>query len=189
MRRAATIARNTQCWIGIGCVIEKNGKVLAEAWNETLTGESYCFEFRKHHALKGLALPSKARPFHNEGCVRHELGLSQGAEIEKVCSIHAEASAIAKAAKRGILVKGATMYATSFPCIICMRSIVAAGIKKVLYMNDFYKPHDMELFEENGVTVEQITEKEVWDGIKKSKFKRQKEKVQFKNKKFQRSES
>lgn len=162
MRRAATIAKNTQCWIGIGCVIAKNEKVLVEAWNETLAGEPYCFEFRKRNALKGLALPGKARPFHNEGCVRHELGLSQGKEIEKVCSIHAEENAIAKAAKNAISLNGATMYATSFPCVICMRSIIAAGIKKVMYMNDFYKPHDIELFEKNGISVIWISEQRVW---------------------------
>jgi dCMP deaminase len=95
--------------------------------------------------------------FHtNEGCIRHELGLLQGEEIEKVCSIHAEALAIAKAAKNGVSLDGATAYVTSFPCLICMRSIVAAGIKKVFYMNDFYKLHDMELFEKNGVEVEQL---------------------------------
>lgn len=162
MRRAAIIAKNTQCWIGIGCVIEKNGKVLVEAWNESIPGEPYCFEFRKHRALKGLALPGKARPSHNEGCIRHDHDLSQGKDIEKVCSIHAEANAIAKAARKGIPLDGATMFVTSFPCLICMRSIVAAGIKKVFYMNDFYKPHDLKLFEKNRIEIQQIPEHSVW---------------------------
>lgn len=163
MRRAAKIAGNTQCWIGMGCVIAKNGKILVEAWNETLEGEQYCEEFRKAQASKGRTLPRKVRPYHtNEGCVRHDLGLSQGKEIEKVCSIHAEASAIAKAAKQGIQIKGAAMFITSFPCLICMRSIIAAGIKKVVYMNDFYKPHHEEMFTKNRIRVEQITEDKVW---------------------------
>ena len=157
MRRAATNAGNTRCWIGIGCVIAKESKVLVEAWNETMPGEPYCQSFRdrKKSAAKGQPLP-------NAGCIRHDLGLSQGQEIEKVCSIHAEAAAIAKAAKIAISLDGASMFVTSFPCLICIRTIIVAGIKKVVYMNDFYKPHDMELFEKNGIKIEQITEDIVW---------------------------
>lgn len=162
LRRAAVIAVRSSCWIGIGCVVAKDGKILAKGWNETLPGEYYCQEFRK--ARKGLTFSNvKVRPLPtNAGCIRHELNLSQGRNIEKVCSIHAETNAIASAARRGIKLAGAAMYVTSFPCLICMRSIVAAGIKRVVYMNDFYKPHDMELFVKNGIKVEQITENYVW---------------------------
>ena len=161
LRRAATIARNTQCWIGIGCVIARDGKILVEAWNETLNGETFCRTFRELKTQNSKLKNANK----NIGCVRHELGLSQGKEIEKVCSVHAEANAIAMAAKKGISVDGGTMYVTSFPCLVCMRSIIAAGIKKVFYMNDFYKPHDMELFEKNGVKVERILEDQVWREI------------------------
>lgn len=153
MKRAAVIAGNTRCWIGIGCVIAKDGKALVETWNETLEGEEYCQKFRDR---------DRGQAEENKGCVRHDLELSQGREIEKVCSIHAEALSIAKAAKRGIAIDGATMLMTSFPCLICMRAIIAAGIKKVVYMNDFYKPHHEGLFKKNGMKIEQITEEKVW---------------------------
>lgn len=161
MRRAATIAANTQCWIGLGCVIAKNGHVLAESWNKTLDGEEYCQKFRELSKKDG---PSrKDRPLEaNVGCVRHDLGLSQGKEIEKCCSIHAEALAISECAKKGISTTSATLYVTSFPCLICLRSIIAAGIKKIFYMNDFYKPHHIEMLQKNGMMVKQILEKDVW---------------------------
>lgn len=158
MRRAATIAANTRCWIGSGCVIARGKKILVEAWNETLLGEMYCMEFRKR---KARSVKREVRQ-QNIGCIRHELHLSQGAEIEKVCSIHAEANAIAKAAKKGISLDRAMMFVTSYPCLICMRSIIASGIKKVVYMNDFYKPHNIEFLEKNKVLVHQIHEEDVW---------------------------
>ena len=167
MRRAAEIAGNTKCWIGIGCVIAKGGKILVEAWNETLPGEEFCVGYRTR-IKKGLSFPyGKDSPFlkpkDNAGCVRHDLGLSQGKEIEKSCSVHAETNAIATAARRGIKIDGATMYVTSFPCLICMRAIVAAGIKKIVYMNDFYQPHHEEMFKKNGIEVEKISEDKVWE--------------------------
>ena len=164
MRRTAKIAGNTRCWIGIGCVIAKSGKILVEAWNETLPGEEFCQEFRKHKIEKGPALRCKAGPYHNnEGCIRHKLKLSGGKDAEKVCSIHAEVNAIAKAARQGIKIDGATMFTTSFPCLICIRAIIAAGIKKVIYMNDFYQPHHLKLFSENEIDIQQIPETEVWE--------------------------
>jgi deoxycytidylate deaminase len=167
MKEAAKIAANSRCWIGQGCIISRNGKILAEAWNETLAGEEYCQEFRDRKIKKGPALRRKAGPYHaNGGCIRHELNLSQGREIEKVCSVHAEVNAIAAAARKGIAISGAAMFVTSFPCLICMRSIIAAGIKKIVYMNDFYKTHHEELFAKNGVEVQQIPEDKVWEKIK-----------------------
>ncbi|MBI4215152.1 MAG: hypothetical protein HY602_00300 [Parcubacteria group bacterium] len=167
MRRAAEIAANTKCWIGICCVVARGGKILVEAWNETLPGEEFCASYRTR-IKKGLSLPyGKDSPFQkpkdNIGCIRHDLGISQGKQIEKACSVHAEVNAIAKAARQGIKIDGATMFVTSFPCLICMRSIIAAGIKKVVYMNDFYKPHHLELFSENGIKIQQKPETEVWN--------------------------
>jgi len=164
MRRVAKIAGNTQCWIGIGCVIAKGGKILVEAWNETLPGEEFCAEFRKRRASKGSTLAyAKVEPYQiNVGCIRYELGLSQGREIEKSCSVHAEVNAIATAARRGIKIDGAAMFVTSFPCLICMRAIVSAGIKKVVYMNDFYKSHHLEILRENEIEIDKIPEEKVW---------------------------
>lgn len=169
MKRAAEIAGKTKCWIGMGCVVARDGEVLVETYNQTLPGEKYCQEFRNRSILKmaskGSTLPGKVEPLQspgNAGCIRHELGLSQGREIDMACSIHAEALAVARAAKSGIKIDGAAMYMTSFPCLICMRAMVASGIKKVVYMNEFYKPHHLEFFRENGVEVEQIPEEIIW---------------------------
>lgn len=170
LKRTAMIAGKSDCWIGVGAVISRDGRMLVEAFNETLEGEEYCREFRNRKIKKlkkGLSFPyGKDNPYRksqdNAGCIRHELGLSQGGEIEKTCSVHAEANAIAKAARGEIEINGATMFVTSYPCLICMRSIIAAGIKKVVYMNNFYKPHHEELFAKNGVEVQQISEDKVW---------------------------
>lgn len=156
MEHAAKIAGNTKCWIGIGCVIAKDGEVLSEAWNETLEGEEYCREFRRNKE------EGRGKKEDNIGCIRYELGLKQGTSPEKVCSVHAESNAIAKAARQGIKIDGATMFVTSYPCLICMRSIIAVGIKKVVYMNDFYKPHHLEMLEKNGVAIERMSEDRVW---------------------------
>lgn len=52
-------------------------------------------------------------------------------------TIHAEQNAISDVAKRGSNTSGATIYITHSPCIHCSKYIIACGIKKVVYANDY----------------------------------------------------
>lgn len=53
--------------------------------------------------------------------------------------VHAEMSALISAARRGVSVQGATLYCTTFPCHNCTKHIVAAGIRKVVYIEPYAK--------------------------------------------------
>jgi cytidine deaminase len=55
--------------------------------------------------------------------------------------IHAEASALADAARRGQSVRGATLYCTTFPCHLCATNIVAAGVMRVVYIEPYPKSY------------------------------------------------
>ncbi len=59
--------------------------------------------------------------------------------------IHAEMSAISDAARLGVPVKGATLYSTTFPCHICAKHIVAAGIERVVFLEPYPKSYAKEL--------------------------------------------
>jgi dCMP deaminase len=52
-------------------------------------------------------------------------------------SVHAEANAIAQAAKHGISTSGASIYVTLEPCLTCLKLIISAGIKEVFYETTF----------------------------------------------------
>lgn len=53
--------------------------------------------------------------------------------------VHAEMAALLDAARRGVEVKGHTMYTSTFPCHDCARHIVAAGIRDVVYVEPYPK--------------------------------------------------
>lgn len=55
--------------------------------------------------------------------------------------IHAEMSAISDAARLGRTTKKAVMYCTTFPCHICAKHIVAAGIGRVVYLEPYPKSY------------------------------------------------
>lgn len=52
-------------------------------------------------------------------------------------SVHAEANAIAFAAKHGLATNNATMVSTDSPCLECARLIINAGIKEVYYAREY----------------------------------------------------
>jgi cytidine deaminase len=60
-------------------------------------------------------------------------------------AVHAEMDALLDAARRGISVQGATLYTTAFPCHNCARHIIAAGIRRVVYISPYAKSKAEEL--------------------------------------------
>jgi dCMP deaminase len=52
-------------------------------------------------------------------------------------TIHAETNAIADAASRGVKLNGAIAYVTHYPCINCAKNLIAAGIKEIIYSEDY----------------------------------------------------
>lgn len=52
-------------------------------------------------------------------------------------TVHAEQNAIADCARRGVSCEGCCAYITHYPCIICCRLLLAAGIKEIKYINDY----------------------------------------------------
>lgn len=66
--------------------------------------------------------------------------------IEFGTAVHAEMAAIDDAACRGTSVKGGTMYITTFPCHLCARHIIAAGVIEVRYIEPYPKSLATDLY-------------------------------------------
>ncbi len=60
--------------------------------------------------------------------------------------VHAEMAALMDAARRGVAVNGSFLFSTTFPCHECARHIVAAGIRKVYYIEPYPKSLVNELY-------------------------------------------
>lgn len=59
--------------------------------------------------------------------------------IEFGRAVHAEMAAITDSARRGVSVADCTLYSTTFPCHECTRHIIAAGLKRVVYVEPYPK--------------------------------------------------
>ena len=89
----------------VGCVIVLGGEmILSTGFNGAPAGQVTCLD---------------------DGCI------IEGGHC--VRAVHAEARAIALAAKRGIRLDGAEAYVTLLPCINCMNALIIAGVKMIYY--------------------------------------------------------
>ena len=71
--------------------------------------------------------------------------------VTKPYVLHAEANAISKVAKSGNSSQGATLYITDSPCMECAKLIIQAGIKRVVYADEYRLTDGIDLLRRAGV--------------------------------------
>ena len=78
--------------------------------------------------------------------------------VSKEHVIHAELSCILRAAKEGVSVVGSTLYTTLSCCLRCSEMVAAAGVKRVVYKEEYRDTRGIENLKSLGVIVEKMEE-------------------------------
>jgi len=129
------VSRSTCLRRQVGAVIVKDKKILATGYNGAPSGLAHCSDV---------------------GCLRDTLHIPSGERHELCRGLHAEQNAIIQAAYYGISISGATLYCTNFPCIICTKMLINAGITRVVYEKGYADDLARQMWEESNVVVEQF---------------------------------
>jgi dCMP deaminase len=108
--------RSTCLAFPVGAVIVKDRQVLATGYNGSPSGTVHCTA--RGYCYPGMRTCRESGEFPSR-------------------AIHAEANAIAQAAKHGISTGGASIYITLEPCVSCLKLIISSGIKEVYYESEF----------------------------------------------------
>jgi len=119
----------------VGAVLVKDKKILTTGYNGAPSQLPHCLDV---------------------GCLREQLGIPPGERHELCRGLHAEQNAIIQAAYHGVSIKGATLYCTNHPCIICTKMIINAGIERVVYLDGYPDPLAEEMLKESRVKVERF---------------------------------
>jgi dCMP deaminase len=61
-------------------------------------------------------------------------------------TVHAEQNAICDCAKRGVSCNESIAYITHYPCLICIRLLLASGISKIYYIHEYKKDELVDIF-------------------------------------------
>jgi dCMP deaminase len=100
--------------------------------------------------------PSKLKHCLDIGCLREEMNVPSGERHELCRGLHAEQNAIIQAAMHGVIAKGATLYCTNQPCVICAKMIINAGIVRIVIRDQYSDPLATEMLKEAGISVVQL---------------------------------
>ena len=93
----------------VGAVIVRDKTILSTGYNGSLRGAPHCDD--------------AGHDIENGHCVR---------------TVHAEANAVAQAAKNGVAIDGSEIYVTASPCLTCFKLVANCGIRTVYY-KEFYR--------------------------------------------------
>jgi len=110
----------------VGAVIVVDNAILASGYNGTPIGVQNCDQ---------------------GGCPRCASEAPVGAGYDACICVHAEQNAIAFAARHGNATKGGTLYTTVRPCFGCAKEAIQAGIRRIVYAENFeYQPELEEVY-------------------------------------------
>ena len=102
-----------------GAVLVKDKQILASGYNGSMPGAPHCSD--------------QVMPDGSPYCHRRALHIADVDKYNYCRASHAEANAIAQAARYGVAIKGASLYVTLEPCFVCIKLLATAQIKKVYY--------------------------------------------------------
>jgi dCMP deaminase len=102
-----------------GAVLVKDKQILATGYNGSMPGAPHCL---------GQFMPDGS-PY----CHRRALKIDDVDKYNFCRASHAEANAIAQAARHGVPIKGATLYVTLEPCYVCVKLLATAQIDRVFF--------------------------------------------------------
>ncbi|HHZ16123.1 MAG TPA: cytidine/deoxycytidylate deaminase family protein [Peptococcaceae bacterium] len=131
MEIAETVATRSTCVRRrVGAILVKDKRILATGYNGVPSGIRHCAEM---------------------GCLREKLEIPSGERHELCRGLHAEQNAIIQCALHGVSLKGAVLYSTTQPCVLCSKMLINAGIKAIYFQGDYPDELSVSLLREAGV--------------------------------------
>ena len=88
------------------------------------------------------------------GCLRNAKGIPSGKSAEICRAVHAEQNVIIQAALHGVSIRGATIYCTHSPCVLCAKMLVNAQITRFVSFGRYADDEFLTLFKDAGIAFE-----------------------------------
>ena len=120
----------------VAAVIVRDKRIISTGYNGTPRGTKNCNE---------------------GGCPRCNSFGESGKGLEDCLCSHAEENSITQAAYHGSSIKGATIYTTFSPCLLCTKLIINSGIIEVVYATRYSIDQvSTNLLKEAGIKIRQM---------------------------------
>jgi len=120
----------------VGAVLVKDSHILSTGYNGAPSGFKHCTP---------------------DSCMRRNLNVGEKPELCR--GVHAEINCIIQAAIHGTSIMGNTnLYTTTFPCMSCLKLLINAGIKRIVYKEPYNMKNrvKMEMVKEANLIIDQL---------------------------------
>ena len=120
-----------------GCVIVKNDNIIAHGFNDQYPGSLKCTEV---------------------GCLREQLKIPSGEQVEKCRAVHAEWWAIANMCRSGASTgtEGSSIYMNTEPCEICAKIIAYLGVDEVIMLENVYPTNGTQILRDASINIRYV---------------------------------
>jgi dCMP deaminase len=119
----------------VGAVIVKEKRVLSTGYNGSPKGTKHCEQL---------------------GCIRVQMNVPSGTRHELCRGVHAEQNAVTQAAYFGVSVNGASIYTTTYPCSMCAKILINAGITEIIYSEGYADDLSKDLLAEANIKIREF---------------------------------
>jgi dCMP deaminase len=149
---AFQFAQRSTCLRGhVGAVIVQDTHVVSGGYNGAPPGQPHCTEVgceggvvKRHARLDPLPGGEAPRPAESYDILEFPNGCTR-------CT-HAEANAVAFAARHGTPCVDAVMYCTHSTCANCAALLVACGVRKFVYVQS-YRAERLDILDEANIEI------------------------------------
>ncbi len=139
MNIAEVVATRSTCLRNhVGAVIVRDKRIISTGYNGAPRNLEHCLDI---------------------GCIRNQENIESGTMHEVCRAVHAEQNAIIQAALHGVSTKGATIYCTHQPCVLCAKMIINANIVRVVFEQTYPDLHALEFFTEADIETVKMGQK------------------------------
>ena len=139
MDMAKLASRRSSCLRrAVGAVLVKDRRLLATGYNGVPSGVTHC---------------------EVTGCLREKLSVPSGERHELCRGLHAEQNAIIQAAFHGVSIRGAVLYCTNLPCIICAKMLINAGVRRIVFIEGYADSLTEEMLREVGMELARLEDR------------------------------
>lgn len=110
-------------------VVNDKREIISTGYNGVVRGAEHCAEI---------------------GCIKDEMEIESGMGHGICPAVHAEQNALIQAGRNA---EGATMYLNGFPCKICARLIVNAGIRRLVMSSGYSDEEGLKILKAANIEI------------------------------------
>ena len=138
----------------VGAVLTRGNIIISTGYNGSPRGIKHCVFEKDLDKTDYILGPFSSLRSHF--CIREQQSIPSGQRVEMCWAVHGEENCIIQAARNGTSTIDSVLYCTTKPCITCLKTLINAGVKEIIYKEDYSDPLADQLMSECNIQFRKV---------------------------------